>query len=413
MNKTARNFCVLLVLTVIITSFAAVAFALGVEPVNTSIVSGDMYTAGQKVSNSGTVQGDIIAAGQDVSSSGSVEGDFLAAGMNVDLTGKVIGDMRSAGQNIIISGEAGKNITAAAQTISCKNSSIINGNILAFGNSIDISGIVKGKSTLYGNSITLGGQFLGDVDVYTGDSGKLTVLPNTTVQGKLTYTGGQAAEVSSQATVNSFDWSRPVIGAPSQTPAEPVWQTRLISFFGLLITTAVYFLLGLLIYKYFPTAFVNQAKFITEKPASAFAKGITMFALQFAFLIGFVILLVLSILLVSPSIAFALGFFVITFYTLLFYFSALPVALWLGNTILGQEKFSVIHRLGLGLLTIKVVMYLLGLLSDVFGPVGIVIFIVNFAILLVGSGTIIHSLKEVLGNVVKSQKSEPEPIIQE
>ena len=57
----------------------------------------------------------------------------------------------------------------------------------------------SGPVTIYGNNISLGGDFVGNVKVVA--TGRLTLAPNTTIHGKLSYEAPETATIPASATI--------------------------------------------------------------------------------------------------------------------------------------------------------------------------------------------------------------------
>ncbi|RNC63202.1 MAG: hypothetical protein AWM53_01588 [Candidatus Dichloromethanomonas elyunquensis] len=301
--------------------------------------------------------------------------------------------------NITIAGETGKNVNCFAKSIVFKDSAVINGNSILVGQYVNTAGITKGSARIWSETIVLSGEFLGDVDVDVNinnttdkmsDNVNLTVLPGTKIHGKLSYKSITEAEIAPGAQIGQKEW----IKASSQLPKNqqynyPIWISRKI------LTLGVYFLLGLLLYKMFPNLFKRQADFIQENPLGTLGRGAIAVFSPLLVLLVVVLLFTLSIVAISPSVGLIFTAAFTGFYTLVFYFSTIPVALWLGNRLF-KEKHKTLFNFALGLIIINFVQIALELLCKVAGAgtaFNVISAIFTLTILIFGSGALSYGIQ--------------------
>jgi hypothetical protein len=383
---------------------------------NEGIIKGDMFAAGNSVSMSGTVEGDLVAGGSNVTSSGLVSGDIISGASDLFVSGPVKGNIRSAAATVSLSGNVGKNVNIIAGNSTIQSTSLIGGNLLVFGNYIRVDGKVKGSTKIDGNRITLSGEFFGDVDInmespsvinmkniYNRNkfSGTVTILSGTIIHGKLTYKSLNQADIQNGAKIGNSQWIK--VTKAEKNANVPTIPNRLWSFFKLLLSTAAYFLIALLLLKLFPRNLKNQSDLISKSPLKTVGIGIAAVFSTILALIAWVILLALSILFNSPAIGIILGLITIVFYVVLFYLATIPVSLWLGNVLL-KDRYNTPARLAAGLATITIVVYVLKLLSDL-SMVGFIFsflaYITMLAIFLVGTGASLLGLKGFITSLRK------------
>ena len=376
MNRSFRVGLLLVAITLLATGavWAKSSATIVIQP--KEVVDGDKWVAGQLIRNEGTVRGDLVFAGQNISSTGTIEGDVIGAGQDIFIAGSVLGDVRAAGSSVNLAGHIGKNVNAAGANVSLARDGTIGGTIRAFGASVNLDGKVSGKTRIGARTIVLGGEFLGDVDVnnYDGrrprltdgrEKTRLTVLPGAVIHGTLTFRG-ESADIQKGAQVKDFQWVKP-------TSAQAGKERRVIyrhawKFVRLLFTIAVYFLMGLLLLKIFPTFFRRAVGYLAGKPWNALGHGAIGLIAGFAVAIACIVLLVLSIIM-SPAFGIVSTLGAIAFYAGLFLFAAIPVSLWLGSIMFNEKAEA--YRLGAGLVVLNVGLFifmLLGLLPAV-GPV--------------------------------------------
>jgi cytoskeletal protein CcmA (bactofilin family) len=407
-----KKWVVLVVLTLLVLS--ATAFASNnVEVVKLGeVLVKDWFVAGQSIINQGTVKGDMIAAGQNISSEGAVQGDLICAASDINALGPVAGNMRAAAANIITANSIGKNTNLFAAKINMKNASVVGGNLTAFAKDINIDGKVKGYTILNGQTIVLNGEFFGDVKVYNGDASdpddqnaSLTVLPGTIIHGKLIYTGVSAPKIQQGAQIAKTEIIKQDIAKEKQAANKKQAGNSVWGFVKLLFTTGVYFLIAMLIYRFIPGTFKYMGDVIREKPLKIAGIGLIGFASTFAAFVVFVVLLVFA-LIMSPSIGLIFGVSTTLFYILLFYFSTIPAALWLGNLML-KERLSLPQRFGAGLFTIAIILFALNLLKGIpaIAPaVGLLAFVIGFLVFILGTGALLSGMNHLIRGIKDSNK---------
>jgi len=366
------------------------------------VVSGDKYVRAQVFRNEGTIKGDLMYWAQDISSLGTVEGDAIGAGQDVDLAGSILGNIRTVGTNVNLSGQVGKNVTVFGGIVALTRNSVVNGNVAAFGGKINLGGKVKGNVIIGGHTVVLSGEFFGNVAINSpgrrkpkfdhgpGES-KLTVLPGTIIHGRLTYKGANV-DIQEGAKIGDFQWDKSIVAAPEKQRREVYYY--LWKFVRLLITTAVYFLIGLLLFRLFPIFLGRAATFIVEKPWNAIGGGLITIFSTIVLAIVCVLLLILS-LLMSPALGIVSSITAIGFYALVFFLATIPAALWLG-TLVFREK-TVIYRFGTGLIILNASLFALTVLGGLpaIGPAfPVLAFVVKFGIILLGSGALLGAMRE-------------------
>lgn len=417
MNKTKlnRKYFYLLGLVLLFFSGAALADSPTVTIEATEVITRDKFVSAQSIRHNGTIQGDLIAAARDIWSTGTVTGDIIGAASELTVSGPVLGNIRIAGGTIKLDGKAGKNVNVFGGEINVAKGSEIGGNLLVFGEKIDIDGKVKGYTHIEGRHITLKGEFFGDVDVNTvfGHEAKtekdeeittVKVLSGSVIHGRLKYRGAQL-DIEDGAEIGDLDWIKPAIKEKIQVReiTKEIWNLV-----RLLLGTGVYFLLGLAIYRLFPNVFRNQGELIATKPLNVAGVGLIGLASTLSSLVAFIILLAFSGL-INPGIGLIFGTAMTLGYILLFYFSTVPVAFWLGSLMLKQNP-NVPYRFGVGLATITIGLYILKILAKlpVVGPVFPPLrFIAVFSVLIMGVGALLYGAKSL---ITAARKGEQTPV---
>ena len=377
------------------------------------VVAGDKHVRAQVFRNEGTIKGDLVYWAQNILSKGTIEGDAMGAGQDVNLAGNILGNVRTAGANVNLSGQIGKNVTVFGGAITLARDSVVNGNVTVFGSKINLDGNVKGNVLARGYSIVLSGEFFGNVDINNPGRGKqkfdhrpkeskLTVLPGTIIHGTLKF-GGANADIQEGAKITDFQWDKSKVAAPDKQKREIFYY--LWKFVRLLVTTAFYFLIGLLLFRLFPTFFGRATVFVTDKPWNALGGGLITVFSAIAVAIICIVLLVLS-LLMSPAFGIVSSITAIGFYALVFFLATVPVAVWLGTLVLREKTLA--YKLGIGLAMLNASLFFLMILGRLpaIGPVfPALAFVLKFGVVLLGGGALLRAIRETYLAVKKEEGS--------
>jgi len=368
---------------------------------NYGTIKGDLFFGSQHFVSSGRVTGDIIGGGSYVSVPGIVDGSIISGGEFVKISGLVKGNVRVAGKDVTLGGTVKKNVIACGSSVSLNSS--IDGSLIACGKDLVIDGSVRGITRIFGSNITLKGTFFGNVFINDVDfdaehtdfkdtKSSLVVLPGTVVHGILKFRGS-SADIQKGAKIKDFQWqkikdSKGIVKV--SRAKDHVW-----TFVKVLFVTVMLFLIGLLIQKLYPETFNTMTQTTENKVANSLGLGLGAVFSTIPVFIIFVVLLALSIL-ITPAFGLIFGLTTTGLYIVLFYFSTIPVGIWLGNVIL-KDKSQALLRFFLGLMIFNIVVFCLNLFvtlgigASVFSAIT---FIVKLAAILFGSGVLIITIKE-------------------
>ncbi len=395
------------------------AFVSGRSFTNDGEMRGDLFFWTEQFHSSGRVTGDIIGAGQYVNVPGTVEGSVIGGGEFVNIDGTVRGNVRTLGKDVVLNGTVRKNVIVCGSSVTMN--AAVDGSLIACGMDVTLDGTVMEKTRIFGRTIVLKGEFMGDVsvnDVEIDENNEelekelrdadvsLTVMPGTVIHGTLTYRGLNA-DISDGARVKDFQWIKPKISpepGPSIQVKESIWK-----FITMLFVTAILFLLGILLHRKSPALFSELGNVAARKPFHAVGRGFIAVLSVIPAVIVMVLLLALSVI-ISPAFGLMFGLTAAAAYTLLFYFSVIPAAIWLGNLIM-REKSTANLRFFIGLVLINGTIFIMNLLAgfknaeEAFSALA---FIIRFSALLLGSGAILITLWNLArrnGDEVVTQES--------
>lgn len=160
----------------------------------------DLYLFGGTVQLNAPVTNDVVAAGGTVNLTGNITGDVLAAGGNVTIHSNVGNTVRVAGGNVTIEGPVKNDLVVAGGNVTISKTATVGGDLLVAGGQVNVEGTVHGKILMSGGNVTLNNIVGGNV---TGDYvGTLTLGPQATIHGNLTYSSPQIVQKESGSTVS-------------------------------------------------------------------------------------------------------------------------------------------------------------------------------------------------------------------
>ena len=365
-------------------------------------VSTDRFVFAQMLGNDGTIRGDLVFLAQNVSSAGTIEGDAIGGGQSVDLSGTVLGNVRTAGKSVILSGRVGKNVNAFGETVRLRRGATVGGSLVSGARYVIAGGSVKGNATLFAESVTLDGEFFGDVTINSGFENlkdenerhpvktKLTVLPGAIVHGTLSFTGS-AADISKDARIGKFEWKKTPEPASAFRAGEALKDGVRAVFM-----TVAFVLLGLLLFRAFPSAFARIDDFAFQKPWNASAWGLAAIFSPVAAIVLFILLLALSVL-ISPAFGLVFGIATAGTYALLVLLSAIPAGMLVGRLIARNRSATARLVIGLAVLNGAILLFeLAGYIPAAGHAFNALVFIVRFCAVMIGAGALVHEVKEAL-----------------
>lgn len=175
----------------------SVAFAAGSNVLVSSSTPANVYAVGGTVAVTAPVKGDLSALGWSLLTNAPLSGDATLAGGSVRLTSPVLGDARIFGGTVTVSSQVAGDLAVIGGLITDTGSGAAH--TFLIGREVRVTGNNSGAVTIYGNTIVLGGVFVSDIEVTAG--GKITLLPNTVIQGELRYQAPQEADIDASAKI--------------------------------------------------------------------------------------------------------------------------------------------------------------------------------------------------------------------
>jgi len=321
MSKHIFKVLAALVVVMLVTVFAAVpvlaADLRGGETITVAsgeVIDDDLYIAGTNIVIDGTVNGDIFGVGTTITINGNVNGSVTLGGQNVTINGEIARSARLAGTNIIVNGNIGGDLLAGGTNVNVTSIAKIGRDLLFGASTVGIDGPVEGYIKGAGSEVAVTNGVRGDIELKVDE---LTIASTANLQGNLTYTSENEAEIQSGAQIGGTTTHRvPEV----KEPAGP-----LAGIGGKVIAYLMTLLAGIVIILVAPRRAAAVAASIRRKPWLSLGWGaIILFGTPIAAIITFVTIVGVPV-----------GLIGLTLYGIVIYLSQIAVGLFIGYWIIG------------------------------------------------------------------------------
>lgn len=151
---------------------------------NGEVREGDIYAAAEAIRVEGRLDGDLAAAAARVVVDGRVDGDLFAIADTVDLRGPVGDSTRVVAQTLNVDTTIDGDLLAAAQELVVTGDARIAGGVVAAGRRVEIDGTVEGGARVAAGEIVIRGTLHGDANVIAD---RLDLAPGARITGDLDY----------------------------------------------------------------------------------------------------------------------------------------------------------------------------------------------------------------------------------
>lgn len=361
-----------LILALLISPFAA-AKAANLKTDNSiyigkeEIVGGNLYAVGNTITIDGNINGDLIAAAQTITVNGRVEGDIIAAvAQEITVNGEVGGNIRIAGNSLTMNGPVARNVNALGTKIFLGDQAHVGWDAYLAATNIEVRGSIDGNLNGRVGRALIAGKIGKDVDLNLSDesnSQTLIIAPGAIINGDLSYTAKNTANISDKASISGKTQQKPLEIKTTNWFMIWLWG-RLFAIFSALAVGLILVFLG----KNITPRILNK---IQEAPWKIFWPG----------LIIMLILPPIALILIFTLIGIPLAFMILATWLILIYLAKIITAILIGQLILNKitktDNWKPIWPLILGVLiswlvfSIPVIGWLTGLLAITFGLGGI------------------------------------------
>ena len=205
MSKHIFKVLAALVVVMLIMVFAAVPVLAAdlrsgdtVTIASGEVINDDLYIAAANTIIDGTINGDIFGVGTTITINGIVNGGVSIAGQTLTVNGKITRSARLAGTNINVNGNIDGDLLAAGTNVNVISTARIGGDFLFGASTVRIDGPVEGYIKGGGSEVILTNGVGGDIELKVDN---LTIASTANIQGNLTYTSENEADIQSGAQI--------------------------------------------------------------------------------------------------------------------------------------------------------------------------------------------------------------------
>ena len=313
------------------------------------VVDDDLYVAADAVTIDGAINGDLWSAGGTITVNGVITGSVMAVAETVKIGGEVDHAVRAVGQTVSIGGNVNGDLIVAGGEVNIASTAIIKGDLLLAAGNIRIDGLIEGDVKGYGGEVIIGNGIKGNVDLKVES---LAVLPTANIEGDLTYTSEEEADIQSGAQIaGATTHNLPPV---KEEPAKAFPPFGIV---GKVIRFLMALLTGLVIILIAQRRLTSIAESIRSRPgASAGWGALIVFVAPIA-----------AVLVCFTVVGIPVGVIALGLWGMALYLAQIPVGLFLGRWIIGrfravEGKAIMVGALALGLVLLKLLELLLGLI---------------------------------------------------
>jgi cytoskeletal protein CcmA (bactofilin family) len=237
----------------------------------------------------------------------------------------------------------------AGSEVNIASTAIIKGDLILAAGNIRIDGLIEGDVKGYGGEVIIGNGVKGNVDLKVDN---LTVLPSANIEGDLTYTSEEEADIQSGAQIAGA-----TIHNLPPVKEEPAKAFPPFGIVGKMIRFLMALLTGLVIILIAQRRLTSIAESIRSRPgASAGWGALIVFVAPIA-----------AVLVCFTVVGIPVGLIALGLWGMALYLAQIPVGLFLGRWIIGrfravEGKAIMFGALALGLVLLKLLELLLGLI---------------------------------------------------
>jgi len=287
------------------------------------VINDDLYIAAANTIIDGTVNGDIFGVGTTITINGIVNGGVSIAGQTLTVNGRITHGARLAGMNINVNGNIDGDLLAAGTTVNVASTARIGGDFLFGASTVRIDGPVEGYIKGGGSEVILTNGVGGDIEL---EADKLTIASTANIQGNLTYTSKNEANIQLGAQIGGKTTHKvPEVREPV-VPTLGIW--------GKVISFLMTLLAGIVVVLVAPRRAVAVAASIRYKPWVSLGWGaIILFATPVAAIITLITVVGVPVALIG-----------LTLYGIGIYISQIAIGLFIGYWII--SSFSKVESRG-------------------------------------------------------------------
>ena len=337
------------------------------------VVEDDLYIAAESIVIDGTINGDLWAVGRIVTVNGAVNGSIVAVAETINVNGAVAHAARLAGGTLNIRGDVGGDLIAFCSAANIASTAEIGGDLLVGAGNVRIDGLIGGDVNGGAGEVTIAGEVRGNVELEVDN---LTIAPTANIEGDLTYTSENEAEIEPAAQVGGTTTYEP----PKEEPAKAALGAGIAAtVMGKVVAFLMILVIGIIIILIMPRRLVSMADSIRMYPLPSLGWGaVILFATPIA-----------AIIVCFTVIGIPIGLIALALYGIAVYLSQIPVALLIGRLIIRRSTEVESKGLLVGVLALGLIILIILRLIPFLG------FWIGLATALFGLGAVVVSEKRL------------------
>lgn len=392
------------------------------------VINDDLYVSAETFTLEGTVNGDLLVGAQTVIINGTVNGDLFAAAQTVIINGKVSDSARVGGAAVQIGSKAqiGTDLLVGGASLEMQSGSTVGRDLLVGSGQALLAGDVTRNVWAGTGALAVRGTVGGDMHAYVNlDENSrnsppmqmymtqspimippvqpgLTIESTARIDGNLQYTGTIDADVPAGVVGGKVTRMTPQVTEYKVAPHKVTPAQKVIAWtFGLLRSIATLILLGLLLFWLFPKFMKFLPETLKTQPLPSLGWGAITWAAFFFALLAIILVTILGGLVfglltlggLSGTIIW-LGILLFFGLTVLFilvtsFLTKVVVGDAIGKWVLARTSPSLAgHKIWPMVIGVTVLVLVIELLRFPLIPLGFLGFLVNFAVILFGLGTL-------------------------
>jgi len=356
-----------LTLLVIFTTVPVLAFdarsGTTVTVASGEVVDDDLYVAANSIIIDGTINGDLWAAGNTITVNGLVTGSVMAVGRTVDINGDVGHAVRAGGETIIINGDVNGDAMVGCSQAHMAGTAKIGGDLLFGAANARIDGLIEGDIKGQGGEIAISNGVEGNIAL---EVESLTISPTANIQGNLTYTSEQEANIQTGAQIAGATTHKLPPLKEERAKAFPFALFSGIG--GKVLGFLMALIAGLVIILLAPRRLTSIAESIRSRPGPSAGWGaLILFVTPIAAIIACITIIGIPV-----------GLITLALWGIAMYLAQIPVGLFIGRWIVAHfrevdGKAITVGTLALGLVILKLLRliphlgFFIGLAVIIFG----------------------------------------------
>ena len=307
------------------------------------VVDDDLYVGASTIVIDGMVNGELWAAGYTITVNGVVNGSAMVAGNMISISGDVGHAVRAAGQTISISGNVNGDLMVFGSAVNVASTATVKGDLFVGAANVRIDGLVEGDIKGGGSAVTIGNGVKGNVEL---EVDSLTILSTANIEGDLTYTSEEEADIQSGAQIGGATTHN--LPPVEEEPAIPFPFSLFSGILAKLTGFLMALVTGLVIILIAQRRLTSIADAIGTSPgASAGWGALIVFLAPIA-----------AVLVCFTIVGIPVGLIALALWGIGLYLAQIPVGLFIGRWIIGrfravEGKAIMVGALALGLVILK------------------------------------------------------------